>query len=81
MMGVLVGIVMGNMTMKMNMNIGKLPKQTIIEIESTLDRSKHSLGHRRAMKNPLEHSDNHTISGSESPEYPPRQYHDLNSGK
>jgi hypothetical protein len=28
----------------------------------------------------IEHSDNHTISGSESPEYPQRQYHDLNSG-
>ncbi|KAJ6087044.1 hypothetical protein N7467_005958 [Penicillium canescens] len=28
----------------------------------------------------MEHSDNHTISGSESPEYPQRQYHDLNSG-
>lgn len=27
-----------------------------------------------------EHSDNHTISGSESPEYPQRQYHHLNTG-
>ncbi|KAJ5306527.1 hypothetical protein PENANT_c031G09543 [Penicillium antarcticum] len=28
----------------------------------------------------MEHSDNHTMSGSESPEYPTRQYHDLNTG-